>query len=149
MTELHCEGATGKQWVDYVLLSSPFSDRRPQVSEVLATCEFKGPARPTLWQFKPNWYNKNKERGLLPDVRKQLSRASSYPHVEHYCAWVAMLSNRRSKVKRDFMSSLDTLSRQVRIDLDLPEGGIATFCAHRFDEIDSNMCMFLLRVTAR
>jgi hypothetical protein len=166
VTELPYECEAGRQSIDYVLLppehpyvrrDSPFSGKKPHVSEVLATCEFKGPARPTLWEFNfgslpqpnwRNWYNKGGKSGLVPDVSKQLDRASFYPRAEHYCAWTAMLSDPRSKAKREFGSSLDSLSREVRRDLDLPDGAIATFRTCRFEKIDSNMVMFLWRVTA-
>jgi hypothetical protein len=144
----NCE--TGRQSIDFVLLPSPFSGRNPHISEVLATCELKGPARKTLWDFKANWYNRNHGTyGLLPDVKKQYARACLYPTVEHYCAWVITLNDCKSKSRRDFRSSLDTLLKGVNRDLGAPEGAVSTCRTCRFEQIaPDEIVMFLWRVKA-
>jgi hypothetical protein len=142
----NCE--TGLQSIDFVLLPSPFSGKNPHISEVLATCELKGPARKTLWEFKPNWYNRNHGKyGLLPDVKKQYARACRYPAVEHYCAWVVTLNDCNSKLRRDFHSSLDTLRKGVHLDLGAAEGAVVTCRSCHFEQIvPDEIVMFLWEV---
>lgn len=148
ITQLPYENEAGeKQQIDYVLLPSPFTGNKPHISGVLATCEFKGPARKTLWEFKRNWYNRDGKYGLVVDVQKQYRRARQCPDIERYCAWVVTLNERSARKKRDFPSSLENLSSRVRRDLDLPEEAIASHDTCLFDKITSHeMVMFVWRV---
>ena len=146
-SQLPYKCGAARQSIDFALLPSPFSGKIPHISESLATCEFKGPARKTLWDFKRNWYNRNASYGLLPDVNKQYERACKYPSVEHYCAWVATLNDRGSKRKREFQSSLNILLSQVSHDLGLPGGAVITCRTCHFEQIaPDDTVMFLWEV---
>jgi hypothetical protein len=149
VTELANPGETGTEELDYILMRSPFIGIKPPISEVLATCEFKGPARPTLWQFKRNWFGE-RSRGLVSDIRKQYRRCCLYRGVEHYFACVALLDNlkRKGSTKRRLAPSLEALSAEVTSRLDLPTGAVMLCSTCSFDPIDSDMIMFLWKICA-
>lgn len=145
ITELANPGATATEEVDYVLLPGSFTGSKPPISSVLATCEFKGPARTTVWKFTKNWFGD----ALLPDIKKQYRRASLYGGVEHYFACVALLDNlsRKTSIQRQMEPSIQSLSSEVTRNLGLPASSLSLVSSCRFDQIDSDMIMFLWRIT--
>jgi hypothetical protein len=138
------------QFIDYVLVPSNLCGTTPRTSDLLATCEMKGPARKTLWDGERNWYDRNNHTyGLLPDVRKQSERACALPDKEHYCAWIVTLNDMGSgKVRRELDTSLDALSRMVKRDLRLHHRAIATFKTCHFEGLrpGRDEVMFLWRI---
>lgn len=89
--DIPCRTKRGQRKIDYVYLDTP-GDARPQSLRMLdATCELKGPARPTLWVPSGNWYERTNRRepfGVKPDVAKQHERSVRSPESEHYVLWV-------------------------------------------------------------
>lgn len=146
VTELPIESQTHKGRVDYALLGRPGGRSNTCLSAAVATCEFKGPARPTLWEYTKNWFGD----AFVPDVQKQYERSQRHPEIEHYIACISSppTSHKGSVALWDVHSSLSTLATKTASELMIPENAISSCAAHSFDEIDKEMVLFLWRIQA-
>lgn len=113
--DVPCKTASGKRSIDYVLVDPNLSAKRPQLRAVEATCELKGPARPTIWRpTGKNYYcqikKKNSEPfGIKPDVDKQHRRFMQAPDTEHYVFWVAEAPDQNENIDVALRRLLDRL----------------------------------------
>ena len=83
--EVCSEDRSHQTRVDFVSLAG---------GQMLASCEVKGPARPTIYKRgTKNFYEQLKGSnrvpyGIKPDLRKQHSLAREHPDAEHYVLWI-------------------------------------------------------------
>jgi len=131
----------GRRSIDYVLIDPTNSVRRLPVGVIEATCELKGPARPTVW--KPgtkNYYDQiknGKRTGIKPDVSKQHQLYKQNKRAEHYVFWVIESPDHSEHID----VALPRLLARLRSDL--PSVRLAE-CARA--EI-AGLWMFLFRVS--
>ena len=96
----------GHGGVDYCFLSS--SSSKPDISDVLATCEVKGPTRPALLRgSKENWYP-----DIVRDIKKQVGRATIAPDAQHYLG-LMIVPPPDSDVRRELAAVFAEMLREV------------------------------------
>jgi hypothetical protein len=100
--------------IDYFFQSAAASSR-PDISEVLATCEVGGPTRPVLLLGSTtNWYPK-----IVRDIKKQVGRAIQSPNTQHYLALLITPSPNldvRSALELVFVSMLREVPQAELLD---------------------------------
>jgi hypothetical protein len=136
--------ATGRRRIDYVCLDPSISVKPSALRQISATCQVKGPARPTI--FKPktkNYYEQEKEgvmHGIKPDVSKQHERSHGSPQTEHYVFWMIENPDNGEQIDKALARLL------ARLEADLPSV-VLTECARTFVRNDfGELWMFLFRV---
>ena len=87
-----CGATSGQRRIDYACIDPTICVLHPPLRVVAATCELKGPARPTIWKPNANnWYEQIKRGepfGIKSDVLKQHERLKRSPQTEHYVFWI-------------------------------------------------------------
>ncbi len=138
--DVPCNTEQGIRSIDYVLIDPASSLTRLQLQALHATCELKGPARPTIWEPDArNCYDepgKNEPTGIKPDAQKQHERYKLSPQTEHYVFWIL------ERPERDENIDLALSRLLLRLRSDLPSVQ-RTEC----DRKDADgLWMFLFRV---
>jgi len=113
--DIPCPIQTSQRRIDYVWLKLD-AQKPTNLTDVPATCELKGPARPTVWEGNQNWYDKPGKRepkGLKPDICKQRARSKMSPSTEHYVFWVLERPDRSQEVAVALSRLCNRLSQDV------------------------------------
>lgn len=139
--DIPCAAQGGQRKIDYVRMERQKDLAAPTLRSVAASCELKGPARPTLWKSDTkNWYEqlKNGEPyGIKVDVLKQYQRAKLSPETEHYVLWIVEPPDGGA----DIDIALAGLLRRLRSDV---EGAELVECGR--EDIEG-LWVFLFRVS--
>ena len=109
----------GKRRIDYFFLAST-SSSKPDIWDVLARCEVKGPTRPAFLKgSQKNWYP-----DIVKDIRAQAGRSAIAPEGEHHLAVMVRPIHDADRVADTRERLAGVFARMLQ---DVPEAGLAEF----------------------
>jgi hypothetical protein len=143
LTNFHLPVGQNRRFIDFVMHHRGAVPVEKSWMGVAATCEFKGLARHTLFDFQPKWFPR-----IMEDIGKQYEAAAAHPDIEQYFICTAVLDspNRKRAVKLCVESAIPELSAEITHKLQIPKSAVVPCGTHVFSEINTDMFMFLWRI---